>query len=171
MSIPEHFCHYIDTVNEWVGKRIASFLIIPLTAIVTFEVVMRYVFNRPQIWTWDINIMLYATLIMLGGGYVFLQGRHVRVDVVVTGLSPRKNQILDLATSIFVLLVVGVLMWKIGGRAWTSLLLREGMGGLWNPPGYPMRMTISLGALLLLFQVLAKFIRDLTAVIHPKGGQ
>lgn len=170
MSGLEKFCHFIGVVNDWIGNRIASFFLIPLTLIVSLEVVLRYVFNKPQIWTWDINMMLYGTLIMLGAGYVFLQGRHVRVDILVGRLSPRKNAIQESVINLFVLLTIGILLWQLLDAAWESVLLREGMGTNWNPPYYPLKVMIAFGALLLLLQVVVKFIRDLTLVIHPKGG-
>ena len=58
----------IDKTNEWVGKAV-SFLLIPLVLITAYEVVMRYIVERPTIWSWDLNIQIFAAIIMLGGGY------------------------------------------------------------------------------------------------------
>lgn len=46
---------YIDAINECTGKGV-GFLIIPITLIITLEVILRYVFNRPTIWAWDVNL-------------------------------------------------------------------------------------------------------------------
>jgi len=49
----------IDKINEWVGKAVCL-LLIPLVLITAYEVVMRYVVQRPTIWSWDLNIQIFA---------------------------------------------------------------------------------------------------------------
>lgn len=167
MSVIELVCHYIDRINGGVGKTL-SYLFIPLTSIVMFEVLMRYIFERPQIWTWDISIMLYGTMIIVGGSYVLLQEKHIRVDVLLMRLSPKTRKTLDLITSPIFFLGCGLLLWEGSKFAWESLQISEGMGTIWNPPIYPLKIMIPLGALLLLFQGLAKFLRDLKYLITCK---
>jgi len=167
MSVIKRIDHYLGEINGWIGK-IISFFFIPLTLIVMFEVLMRYIFKRPQIWTWDASIMLYGTLIIVGGSYVLRQDKHIRVDVLLMGLSPKARKILDLVVSPFFFLSCWVLLWEGGKFAWKSFQIKEGMGTIWNPPIYPFKMMIPLGALLLLLQGLAKFLRDLTDVM-PSG--
>ncbi len=167
MSVIKRIDHYLGEINGWVGK-ILSFFFIPLTLIVMFEVLMRYIFKRPQIWTWDISVMLYGTIILLGGSNVLLQEKHIKVDILLTRLSPKARRIIDLITSPFFFLGCLVLLWEGGKFAWRSLVIGEGMGSIWNPPLYPLKMTIPFGAILLMFQGIVKFIRDLKFVINFK---
>ncbi len=57
----------IDNMNEWVG-RIASFGYVAILLIQVMEVILRYVFNSPTIWAWDINAQLFMGVSILGGG-------------------------------------------------------------------------------------------------------
>ena len=73
--------HHIDNINEWVG-RIVSYFVLAIIAIIIYEVVMRYVLVKSQVWVPEISSFLFGALFILGGGYVFLHKNHVRLDVL-----------------------------------------------------------------------------------------
>jgi TRAP-type mannitol/chloroaromatic compound transport system permease small subunit len=157
------FCRFIDSLNERVGK-ISGWLIFPLTILVTYDVTLRYVFNRPTVWAWDINIQLLGALVVLGGGYTLLHDGHIGVDALVIHLSPRWRALVDLITSAFFFFGIGVLLWKSASDAWSSLQIREVYSSVFAPPIYPFKVLMVVGILLLLLQGVAKFIRDLITV-------
>jgi TRAP-type mannitol/chloroaromatic compound transport system permease small subunit len=163
------FIRVVGLINEWVGK-IASVLLIPLTLITAYEVIMRYVFSKPTIWAWDLNIQIFAFLNLLGGGYTLLHSGHVNVDVIVGLLRPRKRAFVDLLTSFLFFLGVSVLMvggWQVG---WSSLEARETMSTIWAPPIYPMKLALPAGAFLVLIQGIAIFLQNLMIVLGGEGG-
>ena len=53
------YCIIIGKINLFLGK-VLQWTILPISAIVMFEVIARYVFNRPTIWAWDVNVQLLA---------------------------------------------------------------------------------------------------------------
>jgi TRAP-type mannitol/chloroaromatic compound transport system permease small subunit len=161
------FCHGIDIVNEWTG-RIVSWLLLPLTLIVVIEVILRYGFNRPTIWAWDTNVMLMASLVILGGGYALLHDAHVAIDILVQRLSARKRAILDLITFLFFFVAVGGLLVETTLVAWSSVQTKEMHYSFWAPPMYPLRVVMAVGVLLLFLEGIAKFISKLLAVIGEK---
>jgi len=151
----------IDSLNEWVGKNF-GWLIIPLILLVVFDVTLRYVFNRPTTWAWDINIQLLGALVVLGGGYALRNGAHIGVDALVIHLSPKKRALVDLCTSAFFFFGVGVLLWKAAGDAWFSWQIKELYTSVFAPPIYPFKILMVVGILLLFLQGLVKFLRDLS---------
>lgn len=161
------FLRAIDTINEWVGN-IVAWLIIPMVFIAVYEVILRYVFNRPTIWAWEINLWLMAALSILLGGYILLKGEHVVVDAVVRHLPPRARAIVDLVTSVVFFISIGVLLWASASQAWQSISVGEVSGTILKGPIYVIKMAWPIGASLLLLQGLAKFLRDLITVIRPK---
>ena len=104
------FCGFIDLLNEWAGK-IFGWLIVPMIILVVYDVILRYIFNNPTIWSWDINVQLLGALVVFSGGYVLLHGAHVGVDALVIHLSSRGRAIVDLITSMFFFFSFGVLLW------------------------------------------------------------
>lgn len=157
------FLHLADTINEWVGK-VVGFLIIPITTITVLEVMLRYIFNRPTIWAWDMNLMLMGAFTILPAGYVLLKGGHVAIDLYVVRLSPRRRAMVDLFTSGLFFISIGLLLWQSGIAAFESVQRKEIINSVWGPPLYPLKILWPIGALVLLLQGVAKFIRDLAIV-------
>lgn len=158
---------WVDLINEWVG-RVVSFLIIPMTLVAVIEVILRYVFNRPTIWAWDVNMMLLGAFTVLTGGYVLLKEGHVSMDVFVSRLSPRVRAVIALITSLLFFFSIGLLVWQGGLEARESLLIGEKVNSVWGPPLYPLKILWPIGAFLLLLQGVATFIRDLNTA-RSKG--
>jgi TRAP-type mannitol/chloroaromatic compound transport system permease small subunit len=150
--------NWIDVINEWVG-RVVSFLIVAMTVITVIEVILRYVFNRPTLWAWDINTMILGAFTVLTGGYVLLKEGHVAMDVIVLKLSLRIRAIIALVTSLLFFLSITLFVWQSGIAAWESFVMREQLNSNWNPPIYPLKLLWPIGAFLLLLQGVAKFIR------------
>jgi TRAP-type mannitol/chloroaromatic compound transport system permease small subunit len=98
---------------------------------------------------------------MLGAAYAFYHGMHVRTDVLVRYLSPRKQAALDTIISLFFFFMVVLLLWKGGEMAWSSVERLETAKTVFRSPIWPVKLTIPIGAFLLLLQGAAKFIRDI----------
>jgi len=161
------FLRVIDSINDRVGKTV-SFLTVFLAALILYEVVRRSMFNTPTTWCYELSIFVYGTLTVMGGSYTLLHKAHVNVDIVYGRLSQRQRAIIDLLTSTLLFFFCVVLLWYGGRFAWESLLLLETTNTVWDPPIYPLKLTIPIAAFLLLLQGLAKFFRDLIIVITDK---
>jgi len=158
----------IDSISEWVGK-VFSFLILFLALIVGYEIIMRYVLNRPTIWVHEMSAMTFGTFIILGGAFTARYNGHIGMDIVYGLVSVRKRAILDVI-SYFILFIplLGVLIWKGGASAWKSVLILEHDSSQWGPPLYPLRIMLPVGAALYLLQASAKLVRDLIILF---GGE
>ena len=75
----QKYIQFADALSAWFGKAFA-WLIILMTVGMSYEVMVRYLFNRPTPWALDISFMMYGTLFMMGGAYTLSRGGHVRGD-------------------------------------------------------------------------------------------
>lgn len=154
----------IGAINDRVGKA-ASLLVPILIVFETYEVLARYVFGRPTIWINELSAMLFGAFILLGGGYTLFHEGQANADILYGMLSKRKKALLDLVTFFFFLAFVGVLLWQGWNMAWRSLVALEHDSTEWAPPVYYFKLTLPIGAFLLLLQGIAKFLKDLIIVI------
>jgi len=90
-------------------------------------VFMQRIFTRPDMvfgfgipvqfdisW-WSEELKLYNALIVaLCATYTFVQGGHVRVDLVYSGVSRRTKKIIDMCGSLIFMMPVAVLTWMYG---------------------------------------------------------
>ena len=161
----EHALKVIDRMSEWVGKA-AGFLVLPLVVVMGYDVVTRYVFNVATVWAYETTIFLFGALSILGIAYALKLRAHINVDVIRRRFPTRVGAIVDLFTSLLFFAFCCALLWKGIEMAWSSLKVLEiSSRTSWEPPLYPIKMTIPIAAFLLLLQGLANFIRDLVTAI------
>lgn len=160
----------IDKVNERVGTVIAFGLIV-MMFIMLYEVVLRYIFDSPTIWAWDVNGLLFSAVLVLGGGYVLLHKGHVRLDILFERLSPRGRLIADIATFPVFLIFLSVVVWQGGRMAYSSLVMGQHTLGFFNAPIYPTKIAFCVAAALLLLQGIAIFTRNVIALKGKTNGR
>jgi len=161
------FAHWIDMVSRRFGES-SAYLMLPLVAITSLEVILRYVFNSPTIWAWDVNVQIQGALIILAGGYSLLSGNFVVVDIFVSPLSPKVRAWLDLMTSPVVFFAMGIMVWQTVEEAWHSWLIKEHYTSNWSPPLYPFKILVAIGIAVLFLQVISRFIHLLVTVTSEK---
>jgi TRAP-type mannitol/chloroaromatic compound transport system permease small subunit len=161
----EYFLRYTDWVNARLGWVVA-FLMCPMIFIMIWEIVKRYFFNQPSLWAYELSLFMYGGYIVLGGAYTHLAGGHVNVDIIWGRLSLRGRAMLDILTSGFVFLFLGVLFWQSLTITINSWQIGETTMSHWGPAYYPLRTTVPVGCFLFMLQALAKLIRDVLIVIN-----
>ena len=158
----------IDFVSEWSGKAV-GYLILPIVGVMVFEVISRYAFNAPTIWSTDVVIMLAGTLYIIGGAYTHYLGGHINVETLYNLLSPRWQTVTRVVLHFpLFALYIGVVLWVGTEFWWDSMMKGEHAGTLWNPLVWPFKLMVPLGALLIMLQGLANFIRDVRSLVTGK---
>jgi prepilin-type processing-associated H-X9-DG protein len=162
-------CNIIDNVVDWTGEMV-GWLIFPLCFLVAYDVILRYIFNSPTVWAWDINTQLLGAMVALGGANALLHDGHVGVDVITTLLSRKKEIMVKLVTSLFFFLGSGVLLWTGFEQAVISVKTREVDFTYFAPPVYPLKVLIAASFLLLFLEGISKFIRNIMAYRQREEG-
>lgn len=155
----------IDKLSENAGK-IFSLLLLPIIVLEAGESLLRYLFQKPTDWTWELAAMLFGAFFMMGGAWVLKEESHVRTDVFFNKLSRKWKAYFDLFffTTIF-FAFAGVMVWKMGANAIYSVGIRESTFSMWAPPLYPLKLIFAVAYILLFLQGLAKWVRDLVYVV------
>lgn len=157
----------IDAFSNWSG-RLVSLLIFPLVVGVTYEVIVRYVFDSPTIWAYDLSYMLYGSHFMLGAGYALLHKAHIRTDVFYEKWSPQTQGIVDAAMYLFFFFPGMVFFFLSGAEsAYQSWRIREVSDAtFWRPVVYPLKMCVPVAAVLLFVQGISEFLKSIHAAVR-----
>jgi TRAP-type mannitol/chloroaromatic compound transport system permease small subunit len=160
----------IDLINKYVYNGV-SLLFVPMTLISMYEVVMRYLFNSPTTWVWDINIQCFCAIVVLGGAHTLQQGGHVIMDIILKKFQEKTRLILNICVYIVFFIAMSIAIWQISIFAWRSLVIFERASTIFSPPIYPIKIGILIGVSLLVLQAIPLFIRDIMALRALSKGR
>lgn len=155
------FVRTVGSISEWTGTHIC-FLAFVLVFTITIDVFLRYAFNAPTKWSYDVTYMLGGTLFLMSISYVLLLRGHVAIDIVQKKLPPKVALSIDIVLHILLFFpLIGVLCYTGITHAITSITLLELSNvGFWRPPLYPFRTMIPVAFLIVLLQGMARFLVD-----------
>ncbi len=136
--------------------------VVVLVLTLCYEVVARYVFNRPTIWSQDLSSMLGGTIILLGLAYTHRYRAHIRIDIFYARLSTRGKAIIDIIGALLFFPLIIAFAYAAADEmifAWShkEVLLQT----YWYPPAGPIKTIAFIGFSLLFFQGAANSISDL----------
>ena len=96
----------------------------------------------------------------LGGAFALREDAHVRVDVFYVLLADRHKALLDVISSFFFFLFAGALLVTGAIFASDAIEVWEVSFTEWAIQYWPVKISIAVGALLLILQGLSKLIKD-----------
>jgi TRAP-type mannitol/chloroaromatic compound transport system permease small subunit len=154
----------IDRVAEWSGIAVA-WLMVPLVLAVAYEIVARYAFAAPTLWSFDITYMLYGAMFMLGAAYALRIGAHIRTDFFWERWSARTRGVIDaVAYVVFFFPGLALFLWVGWEEAWYAWDIGETSEQTpWRPVLWPMKACIPLAAALLILQGVSELAKSLYA--------
>jgi TRAP-type mannitol/chloroaromatic compound transport system permease small subunit len=156
----KHLLFSIDNLSAWVGKAFA-WCIVVLTFAICYEVIVRYVFNAPTAWAFDMSTQMYGALFLMAGAYTLSRNGHVRGDVIYRLLPIRWQAWIDLILY-FLFFMPGAIALIVSGYfyAYDSWVYKE---VAWSSPAriqiYFFKTLIPIAGVLLLLQGIAEIIR------------
>ena len=111
MKFLEKYIKIVEAINKRLGT-ITSWLTLILVLIITYDVIIRYIFDESSVALQELEWHIFAVIFLLAAGYTFLIDDHVRVDVFYTRYSEKKKAVTNLIGSLLFLIpfcVVGIL--------------------------------------------------------------
>lgn len=160
--------HWIDCIGEWSGL-VVRWLGIALSLVVIFEILSRYLFNKPTIWAFDTAMMLTSMLFLLGAAYVLKHDAHIKVDVLYN-LMPQKIRLaIDVVFYVVFFFPFTISMVWYGSRAARLALISNEISNSsqWGESVWWWKAMIPLAFALLTLQGVAEFVRILGSLMKP----
>lgn len=77
----EYLSRHIDRFTDLIG-RLVSWLVIAMVLLVSYDVTMRYVFDRGSVALQELEWHLFGLIFLLGSAYTLRHDDHVRLDLV-----------------------------------------------------------------------------------------
>ena len=149
----------IDDANRLLSK-IASVLVLLCCLISAGNALSRYGLNLSSNAWLEIQWYLFAAMFMLGASYTLCRNEHVRVDVIYSHVSTRKQIWIDLIGGLLFLLpaaaILAWLSWPVFYNSWMQGEMSSNAGGLIR---WPVKLFLPLGFGLLVLQGVSEVIK------------
>jgi TRAP-type mannitol/chloroaromatic compound transport system permease small subunit len=160
----------IDAVNERLSV-IADWLVLLSCLISAGNAFSRYAFSISSNAWLEIQWYMFGALVMLGTSYTLKKNEHVRVDIVYSNVSTRRQIGIDIFGAIFFLLpatlIMAYLSWPIFHNSWVENEMSGNAGGLIR---WPMKIFLPIGFALLSLQGISELIKRIAMLTgHMKA--
>ena len=161
----EKYIYFFESLSIWIGRAF-GWCILVLTLSVTYEVFVRYVFNAPTVWGFDMVGQMYGGLFLMAGPYALAQDAHVRGDVLYRLFPVKVQARIDLILYIFFffpgMLALFYFGYEIASDSWRYKEVS------WNSPAriqiYFFKSLIPLAGGLLILQGISESMRCILCI-------
>src|SRR5262245_54616181 len=151
---------FTDTTGTWI-----AWLNVPLVLAVAYEVIARYFFHAPTIWSFDVTYMLYGTIFMLGAAFALHKGAHIRTDFFYDKWSVKTKGMVDsISYVVFFFPSLVLFLAASGNEAWYAFTIHETSEQTpWRPILWPYKAVVPLTCVLLMLQGVSEVIKSVWA--------
>ena len=154
MQALQKFVSFIAALNTVLGK-IASYCLIVIMIILSYEVIARYFLNSPTIWAHELSGFFFAFYLAMTGPWVLLRKEHVAVDIIYTKYSEQKRNAADIFSNLIAIFFFVMVFYLGMKNALYSLSINQTSYTVWGPPLWPVKFLIPLSAAFFILQGLA----------------
>ena len=132
---------------EKIASTIAAVFMFAIMMIVFSDVIMRYAFNKPFSWAYDlISIYLMAGIFFLVLSEAYASNAHVSVDILQQKFSPAVKRLSEIVTCIVGIIVFSLIAWLGWLRAVDAFKSGDVMAGAIPWPMWPSIGLVPFGA-------------------------
>ena len=122
-----------DRISLFIG-RITMMIILIIVIVMTYEVFVRYVLEKPTLWANELSLWLAGFVFMLAGLYAMQQRSHIRIYLLYDVCPRWLQRLFDVISTTFIVLFAIALIYGAYGEASQKLLRWETFGTAFDPP-------------------------------------
>ena len=151
-SLAKKIINYITELGGYLG----AFAILIASIIITYEVIFRYLVNRPTVWEIEAAVFLLLFASFICGAYGLKKNAHIKVEIITNILGPKKRALLEIFTDILSLFFCLCLAYTGWPMWWISFKLKWISESLWGPPLWIPYLFLPIGITIFCLQYLVK---------------
>ena len=160
MNILQLFVKYIEkfTIIQGIAIR---WLIYPLIFVLNYEIISRYLFNKPTIWAYDLTYILYGSFFMIGGAFTLLKDKHVKIEYFYTKMKKRYRSLIEILGYLLFFFPSMTALGYFGVKfTYHSWLIDEKAGSsIFAPTIWPFKAIIPISAIFLILIGMTIFLK------------
>lgn len=124
----------VDRMAMFVG-RITMMLIVTMTTIMMYEVLLRYVFERPTLWANELTLWLAGFVFLCAGLYAMQQRSHIRIFLLYDAVPRWLQKVFDCTSTLLIVMFAFFLVYGSYKQVFINKLYKwETYGTAFDPP-------------------------------------
>lgn len=151
------YSKFLD-ILEFIMRKIVGVLMICMVAVMFYQVVLRYVFNKSNIWSEEITRYMFVYVSLLGSFIAVRKNSHLKVDFFVGLLKGKVYRYFTLLTSIGVLIFL-IYLTPLAYNLSMNTMKSESPG-LKLPMGY-VYMAVPIGCVLMILGMIEVILKKI----------
>lgn len=150
---------------------LAAVLIMADMLAVSVTVILRQ--SLGVVWPGYFELTEYSLLwiAFLAAAWLLKNDLHIRIDMVVSHLNPRRRAITNIVAYIICIILLGVITWYGVKLTWHDYQAATIVSTVLRPLKWPIELIIPIGSFLLFIQSLMKVYEHLTSLKVMSKGQ
>jgi TRAP-type C4-dicarboxylate transport system permease small subunit len=155
---------------EKLASTVAAVFMFAIMIIVFGDVIMRYAFNKPFSWAYDlISLYLMAGIFFLVLSEAYASNAHVSVDILQQKFSPPVKRLSEIVTCIVGITVFSLIAYLGFLRAVESYQSSDVMAGAIPWPMWPSIGLVPLGAGIITFRLALHLIGHILSLVTGRS--
>jgi TRAP-type C4-dicarboxylate transport system permease small subunit len=151
---------FFDIVSL-ICSRLAMIATTVIVIVMFYEVVSRYVFEKPTLWANELSLWIAGFVFLLAGLYAMQQRSHIRIYVIYDLLPHWLQKLSDVLSVILIWVFTFLLIWGGFNESLSKFVRWETFGTAWDPPiPATIKPAILAVVFLLAIQALSNLIAD-----------
>ena len=145
----------INQISDFFGK-LAAWMFFIIAAMITYEVVARYVFLAPTIWAEEMSQFFQIWATYLAAAYILKHRKLISIDTVVSHFSPRIQWFFDLFSLSVIAIFCVVAIYYGSAILIESIQVGRSTSTMMTVPKWMTESAIPFGFTLLFLQTIAE---------------
>ena len=150
----------IETISKVLSYSFALSIVVTI-----YDVLRDVLFHSPTIWVYDVVTTAIAVAFLIGGSYALMRREHIRITAIWARFSHKTRLRCDIATCLLTIVYLAAFAWFAFDMARISVTDWEVGGSAWaQPTPVVVKVSMVLGALLMIVQMISNVRRDLKSL-------
>lgn len=150
--------------------KVAMWGTFAMMILISWDVVARYVFDAPLLFSDEVSGYLLVYICFLGAAGTMKQKRHINVDVMVNRLKAQTRKRLELVTSFIGLGFLLVFLWHSYVMVYHSYVRGVRMPSVLLTPIWIPQSLVLLGTFFLILQYIVEIRKSIKTLQSGEGG-
>lgn len=146
-------CKTVRRIMDQVLGGVSAFLFAFMTIVGTYQILVRYLFNRPSTVSEELLTYSFTWMSLLAAAYVFGKREHMRMGFLSDRIKGTGGRLLEIGIELIIALFSAVVL-VYGGTQITLLTMTQRTASLGIPMGYVYLVVPVCGILILIYNIL-----------------